>query len=70
MTCPPRTETELSIFEFEVATSNHDALKVGVLALDIRKILVAETGWWAAYQTAVAMAWRGDRQVTSCRWVP
>lgn len=60
----------MEVFEFEVATSTHDALKVGELALEIRKYLVAEADWWAAYQTAVAMAWRGDRQVTSCRWVP
>jgi hypothetical protein len=60
----------VELFEFEVATSTQDALKSGVLALDIRKILVAEADWWEAYQTAVAMSWRGDRQVTSCQWVP
>lgn len=60
----------MTIYEFEVATATHESLKAGIDKLDIRKILVAETSWWEAYKTAVAMAWRGDRQVTSCIWIP
>jgi hypothetical protein len=59
----------MRIFEFEVATATMESLKDGVDKLDIRKILVGEDDWWEAYKTAVAMAWRGDRQVTSCSWI-
>lgn len=58
----------MEVFEFEVHTSTNDALKAG--ALEVRKILVADADWWSAYKTAVAMAWRGDRMVTACLWVP
>lgn len=59
----------MEVFEFEVHTSTADALKAGVTALEIRKVLVADEDWWGAYQTAVAMVWRGNRMVTSCHWV-
>lgn len=60
----------MHVFEFEVHTSTNDDLKVGALALMVSKILVADVDWWSAYKTAVAMAWRGDRMVTGCWWVP
>lgn len=57
-------------FEFEVHLADNADLKRGVTARQIVKVVVADTDWWAAYRTAVAMAWRGDRMVTACLWVP
>lgn len=60
----------MELFEFEVHLSDNDDLKQGVIARQIVKIVVADTDSWSAYQTAVAVAWRGGRMVTACLWVP
>lgn len=51
----------MDVYEFEVWLSTSDALKAGVLDLDRRKYLIAETSSSEAYEVAVAMAWREDR---------
>lgn len=59
----------MELFEFEVHLADNDDLKRGVTAREIVKVVVAEVGWWEAYQTAVDVAWRGGRMVTGCFWV-
>jgi hypothetical protein len=54
------------VYEFEVHTATHAMYR----DVSVRKILVADTDWWQAYKTAVAMAWRGGQQVIACLWVP
>ena len=58
------------VFEFEIHIADNDDLKAGVTAREIVKVVVADTDWRAAYRTAVAMAWREDRMLTACLWVP
>ncbi|GAB3472383.1 hypothetical protein [Actinophytocola sediminis] len=59
-----------NVFEYEVWLSTHDHLKRGVLDAERRKYLVAADTSTEGYQTALAMAWRGDWQVTKVWWVP
>jgi hypothetical protein len=58
------------VHEFELWLSTHDDLHHGVTVAEVVKLLVAEATLWKAYRTAVAVAWRGDRQVTKVWWVP
>jgi hypothetical protein len=62
-----KTGSPPEIYEFEV----HVVESFGYGDVhDVVKILVASDDWWDAYRTAVATAWRGDRQVVACLWVP
>lgn len=62
-----KTGNHLEIYEFEVrVVTNFGYGDVH----DVVKVLVASDDWWDAYRTAVAMTWRGDRQVIACLWVP
>lgn len=66
MTAAPPVE----VHEFEVWLSTFDGLHAGVVATEVVKVLAAGTSSGAAYELAVATAWRGDRQVTKVWWVP
>ena len=60
----------MTIYEFEVWLAGHADLKAGRLDAVVRKYVVAANDTTEAYRTALAMAWRGDLQVTQIWWVP
>lgn len=62
--------TAPEVFEYEVWLATHDDLRIGNVAADVRKYLVAASSEGEGYRIALDVAWRDDRQVTKVWWVP
>lgn len=60
----------MKVFEFEVHRASPDELKRGVVAAEVVKVLAAGVDLGDAYRAAVDVAWRPERMVTACLWVP